>query len=133
MIKASWMAANSFYADNCTGLFGGSSTHVVMLFTIFITIYNLECGVNRFRGGWKKKDFCAYVFGTLGLMLLFSTLNDNTAMFIFVPIFLIWYYLHKLRIVDATLFYKIFDVLKYVFLAILLLFVLQFIPGYQIL
>lgn len=129
MIKASWMAANSFYADNCTGLFGGSSTHVVMLFTIFITIYNLECGVNRFRGGWKKKIFCAYVFGTLGLMLLFSTLNDNTAMFIFVPIFLIWYYLHKLRIVDATLFYKIFDVLKYVFLAILLLFVLQFIPG----
>lgn len=57
MIKASWMAANSFYADNCTGLFGGSSTHVVMLFTIFITIYNLECGVNRFRGGWKKKIF----------------------------------------------------------------------------
>ena len=45
------------------------------------------------------------------------------------PIFLIWYYLHKLRVVDATLFYKIFDVLKYVFLAILLLFVLQFIPG----
>ena len=91
------MAANSFYADNCTGLFGGSSTHVVMLFTIFITIYNLECGVNRFRGGWKKKIFCAYVFGTLGLMLLFSTLNDNTAMFIFVPIFLIWYYLHVIN------------------------------------
>lgn len=129
MIKASWMAANSFYADNCTGLFGGSSTHVVMLFTIFITIYNLEFGINRFRAEWKKKIFCVYVFGTLGLMLLFSTLNDNTAMFIFVPIFLIWYYLHKLRIVDATLFYKIFDVLKYVFLAILLLFVLQFIPG----
>lgn len=128
MIKASWMAANSFYADNCTGLFGGSSTHVVMLFTIFITIYNLEFGINRFRAEWKKKIFCVYVFGTLGLMLLFSTLNDNTAMFIFVPIFLIWYYLHKLRIVDATLFYKIFDVLKYVFLAILLLFVLQFIP-----
>lgn len=129
MIKASWMAANSFYADNCTGLFGGSSTHVVMLFTIFITIYNLEFGINRFRAEWKKKIFCVYVFGTLGLMLLFSTLNDNTAMFIFAPIFLIWYYLHKLRIVDATLFYKIFDVLKYVFLAILLLFVLQFIPG----
>ena len=129
MIKASWMAANSFYADNCTGLFGGSSTHVVMLFTIFITIYNLEFGINRFRDEWKKKIFCVYAFCTLGLMLLFSTLNDNTAMFIFVPIFLIWYYLHKLRIVDATLFYKIFDVLKYVFLAILLLFVLQFIPG----
>lgn len=62
MIKASWMAANSFYADNCTGLFGGSSTHVVMLFTIFITIYNLECGVNRFRGGWKKKIFLCLCF-----------------------------------------------------------------------
>lgn len=129
MIKASWMAANSFYADNCTGLFGGSSTHVVMLFTIFITIYNLEFGINRFSIGWNRKAFFAYIFGTLGLMLLFSTLNDNTAMFVFVPIFLVWYYLHKLKIVDTAFFNKIFDVLKYVVLAILLLFILQFIPG----
>ena len=129
MIKASWMAANSFYADNCTGLFGGSSTHVVMLFTIFITIYNLEFGINRFSIGWKRKAFFAYIFGTLGLMLLFSTLNDNTAMFVFVPIFLVWYYLHKLKIVDTAFFNKIFDVLKYVVLVILLLFILQFIPG----
>lgn len=129
MIKASWMAANSFYADNCTGLFGGSSTHVVMLFTIFITIYNLEFGINRFSIGWKRKAFFSYIFGTLGLMLLFSTLNDNTAMFVFVPIFLIWYYLHKLKIVDTAFFNKIFDVLKYVVLVILLLFILQFIPG----
>lgn len=129
MIKATWMAANSFYADNCTGLFGGSSTHVVMLFTIFITIYNLEFGNNRFRIGWKKKAFFTYVFGTLGLMLLFSTLNDNTAMFVFVPIFLIWYYLRKLKIVDMIFLNKIFNVLKYVILAILLLFVLKFIPG----
>lgn len=129
MIKASWMAANSFYADNCTGLFGGSSTHVVMLFTIFITIYNLEIGIKRFSTRGKKKAFFAYVFGTLGLMFLFSTLNDNTAMFIFVPIFLVWYYLHKLRIADITLFNKIFDVLKYVVLAILLLLILQSIPG----
>lgn len=129
MIKASWMAANSFYADNCTGLFGGSSTHVVMLFTIFITIYNLEFGINRFSIGWKRKAFFAYIFGTLGLMLLFSTLNDNTAMFVFVPIFLIWYYLHKLKIVDTAFFNKIFDVLKYVVLVILPLFILQFIPG----
>ena len=129
MIKASWMAANSFYADNCTGLFGGSSTHVVMLFTIFITIYNLEVGINRFSIGWKRKAFFTYIFGTLGLMLLFSTLNDNTAMFVFVPIFLVWYYLHKLKIVDTAFFYKIFDILKYVVLAILLLFILQFIPG----
>lgn len=129
MIKASWMAANSFYVDNCTGLFGGSSTHVVMLFTIFITIYNLEFGINRFSVGWKRKAFFTYIFGTLGLMLLFSTLNDNTAMFVFVPIFLVWYYLHKLKIVDTAFFYKIFDILKYVVLAILLLFILQFIPG----
>lgn len=129
MIKASWMAANSFYADNCTGLFGGSSTHVVMLFTIFITIYNLEFGINRFSSGWKRKTFFAYIFGTLGLMLLFSTLNDNTAMFVFVPIFLVWYYFHKLKIVDTAFFNKIFDVLKYVVLTILLLFILQFIPG----
>lgn len=129
MIKASWMAANGFYEDNCTGLFGGSSTHVVMLFTIFITIYNLEVGINRFTAEWKKKAFYVYIFGTLGLMLLFSTLNDNTAMFVFTPIFLAWYYLHKLKVVDTSLFNKIFDILKYVFLALILLFVLQFIPG----
>lgn len=129
MIKASWMAANSFYADNCTGLFGGSSTHVVMLFTIFITIYNLEIGIKRFMVEWKKKAFYVYIFGTLGLMLLFSTLNDNTAMFIFAPLFLIWYYLHKLKIVDTSLFNKILNVLKYVILAIFLLFILQCVPG----
>lgn len=129
MIKASWMAANSFYEDNCTGLFGGSSTHVVMLFTIFITIYNLELGVKKFSIGWKKKIFYIYVFGTLGLMFLFSTLNDNTAMFIFIPIFLIWYYLRKLKIANRPLFNKIFDVFKYIFLAVILLFILQFVPG----
>ena len=59
MIKASWMAANSFYADNCTGLFGGSSTHVVMLFTIFITIYNLEFGINRFRAESRCYNYCS--------------------------------------------------------------------------
>lgn len=50
MMKASWIAANSFYEDNCTGLFGGSATHVVMLFTVFITIYNWEIGVSQTKG-----------------------------------------------------------------------------------
>ena len=129
MIKASWMAGNSFYEDNCTGLFGGSATHVVMLFTIFITIYNLEFGIGQIYKRWKKKAFLVYVFGTLALMLLFSTMNDNTAMFIFVPIFLVWYYLHKLKITDTSLFNKIINVLKYVILAAVLLIFLQFIPG----
>lgn len=129
MIKASWMEVNSFYADNCTGLFGGSSTHVVMLFTIFITIYNLEIGIKRFMVEWKKKTFYVYIFGTLGLMLLFSTLNDNTAMFVFVPLFLFWYYLHKINIVNTLFFNKILNLLKYVVLAVFLLFLLQFVPG----
>lgn len=129
MIKASWMAANSFYEDNCTGLFGGSSTHVVMLFTIFITIYNLEFGVKQIKTAWGEKLFICYIFGTLALMLLFSTMNDNTAMFIFVPAFLVWYYLHKLKITNTTLFNKIVDVLKYVLLGITLLIILQFVPG----
>lgn len=63
------------------------------------------------------------------MMLLFSTMNDNTAMFIFVPIFLVWYYLHKLKITDTSLFNKIINVLKYVILAAVLLIFLQFIPG----
>lgn len=129
MIKASWMAANSFYEDNCTGLFGGSSTHVVMLFTVFITIYNLEFGIKQIKKVWGEKVFLGYVFGTLALMLLFSTMNDNTAMFIFVPIFLVWYYLHKLKITNTTLFNKIIDILKYVFLGIILLIILQYVPG----
>lgn len=129
MIKESWMAANSFYPDNCTGLFGGSSTNVVMLFTIFITIYNLEIGVKRFEAEWKKKAFYIYVFGTLGLILLFSTLNDNTAMFVFLPLFLVWYYLHRIKIINMSLFRKIVNVLKYILLAVVLLLVLQLIPG----
>ena len=129
MMKASWIAANSFYEDNCTGLFGGSATHVVMLFTVFITIYNWEIGINHIEIEWKKKVFNCYILGTLALMLLFSTLNDNTAMFIFVPVFLIWYYLHKLRTTDADLFKKILGVLKYIILAIAVVVALQFIPG----
>lgn len=129
MIKASWMKANSYYPDNCTGLFGGSSTHVVMMFTIFITIYNLEIGIERMRASWRKKAFLGYVYGTLAVMFLFSTLNDNTAMFVFVPVFLVWYYLHKLRIVNTTLFSKIIKILKYIFLATLLLLFLLIIPG----
>lgn len=129
MIKTSWMAANSLYADNCTGLFGGSSTHVVMLFTIFITIYNLKIGIKRFMSEWKRKAFYVYIFGTLGLMLLFSTLNDNTAMFVFTPLFLMCYYLHKLKIVDTSIFNKILNVLKYIILAFFLLIILQLIPG----
>ena len=129
MIKASWMAGNSFYEDNCTGLFGGSATHVVMLFTIFITIYNLKFGIRLFYERWKRKVFLFYVFGTLALMLLFSTMNDNTAMFIFLPIFLGWYYLHKLKVTDTSLFNKVIDILKYVVLAAIVLVLLQFIPG----
>lgn len=129
MIKVSWMAVNSFYEDNCTGLFGGSATHVVMLFTIFITIYNLEFGIGQIYKQWKKKAFLVYVFGTLALMLFFSTMNDNTAMFIFVPIFLGWYYLHKQKVTDISLFNKIINVLKYVILAVVLLILLQFVPG----
>lgn len=129
MMKASWMAANSFYKDNCTGLFGGSSTHIVMLFTIFITIYNFEYGIKCICATWKKRIFMVYVFGTLVIMFLFSTLNDNTAMFIFLPIFLVWYYLHKLRMKNIKVSIKIMNVLKYVLLAVILLFFLQFIPG----
>lgn len=129
MIKKSWMVANSFYEDNCTGLFGGSATHVVMMFTIFITIYNLEFGIRQINTLWKEKVFLFYIFGTLALMLLFSTMNDNTAMFVFVPLFLVWYYLRKLRITNLSLFDKIVNVFKYVFLAVALLMFMQFIPG----
>lgn len=129
MIKASWMAVNSFYEDNCTGLFGGSSTHIVMLFTIFITLYNLEIGIEHIHTLWKRKLFIIYIFATLLLMLLFSTQNDNTAIFVFVPIFLVWYYLHKLKVMNVGLFKKIINILKYVILMVILLVVLNFIPG----
>ena len=129
MIKKSWMAANSFYPDNCTGLFGGSSTHVVMLFTIFITIYNLEFGIELFYENWKRKAFLFYVFGTLGLMLLFSTMNDNSAMFIFLPIFLVWYYLHKIKVTHISLFKKFIVLFKWLVLVGMILVLIQFIPS----
>ena len=129
MIKASWIAVNSFYEDNCTGLFGTSATHVVMIFTIFITIYNLEIGIEQIKKSWKKKGFLVYIFGTLALMLLFSTMNDNTAMFVFVPMFLVWYCLHKLKEKRTPLFDKLTRVLKYVLLGLVLLIMIQFIPN----
>ena len=106
MIKSSWMAKNNFYLDNCTGLFGGSATHVVLLFTIFITLYNLEIGILRFKKRISKKIFIGYIIITDILMMFFSTLNDNNAMFIFFPIFL-FCYLYKKKTVSAILFERI--------------------------
>lgn len=129
MIKDSWMEQNSYYQDNCTGLFGFSSTHVVMLFTIFITIYNLKIGTNKFNEKWKKRAVLIYTYLTLLIMLFYSTLNDNIAIFIFTPLFLVWYYFHTLKNANTTIYKKVSSALNYILLAIVILIAIQFIPG----
>lgn len=131
MIKASWLESNNYYADNCTGLFGGSATHIVALFTIFITIYNLEICKTKFSVVWKRKLIYMYTLLTLLLMIFYSTLNDNTAMFVLLPVFLVVYYIHRLKVINENLNYKTLKIVKYlIFLAVIII-ILPFIPGVE--
>lgn len=88
MIKAEWLAMNSFYPDQCAGLFGFSGSHRLVFFTIFMTLYNL-CISEEIAEKFKRKAFNVYIFCTTIWMLYISTLNDNKSIFVLLPFVLI--------------------------------------------
>ncbi len=80
--------------DMISGLFGYGSTHAVALFTVFVVLINLDAA--------KQKKRCYLIAIALAFASLFiATLNDNKALFFFLPIGLfiryLIYYVHNYK------------------------------------
>lgn len=92
MIKQEWLAANYFYEDHCSGLFGASGTHRLSLFAVFMLIYNLDFA-REISSNDRRKCMYVYIFITNIWMLYISTLNDNKTLFALIPAYLLSYYI----------------------------------------
>lgn len=94
MIKKEWLVANGWYVDHCSGLFGGSGTHRLSFFVIFMMVYNLyvaEESENKYR----KKAIYIFTLATQLWMLYLSSKNDNKTLFALLPVFLLVYYVFR--------------------------------------
>lgn len=87
LIKNAWLEYNSFYPDLCCGLFGLNGTHEFSTFTIFMNIY-LLCYARTYK---KRNRGFIYIYLVVvdSLLLYLSTKNDNVAMFVILPAFII--------------------------------------------
>lgn len=65
--------------DMISGLFGYGSTHAVALFTVFVVLINLDAA---------RKNSNLYLLAVIicGASLLIASLNDNKALFFFLPV-----------------------------------------------
>ncbi|MBT9776251.1 hypothetical protein GPL15_07015 [Clostridium sp. MCC353] len=86
-LKQKWIDASPYYKDLCCGLFGQNRTHELVLFSCMIYSCNLKvCELlnekNRRKGA---RLLLIYTIVSELLMLVISTQNDNTAMFLFLP------------------------------------------------
>ena len=128
LIKNKWMAINSYYPDQCSGLFGNSGTHILALFSVFVFIYN------SFYITYKKNRknislITAYNYITMIIMLLLSTKNDNNSIFILYIIFICFYFFAKSISKKTQLLKKIVKVISYTFVGFLVLLVIYKIPN----
>lgn len=125
MIKDKWLATNSFYLDQCCGLFGNSGTHELGFFAVFMLIYNLVYVV-KCKSSVQKKGIFVYTLVTQMIMLFLSTKNDNIALFVLIPMFAAVFLLCMLQWsnVDQNLRKKIYITGMVSFLVIILLLLL---------
>ena len=121
MIKSEWLALNNFYPDQCCGLFGNSGTHPLGMFSVFILIYNLYYANYKAK---KKKLLLAYTFLTEGLMLIYSRLNENMALFVLLPFFGALYLLLETEWKSQKISKKIIKYGRYIILFLFLAFVI---------
>ncbi len=91
MIKEEWLISNSFYIDQCAGLFGNSGTHRLSFFSIFMMVYNLWIAQET-SGRIKRIIIYVFTLGTQIWMLYLSIFNDNKTLFALTPIFLFLFY-----------------------------------------
>ena len=69
--------------DAMSGLFGAASTHSVAIYTTFVVVYDL--GAIQ-KGFYDKRMLVPYIAGLSLLSLYIATLNDNKALFFFLPL-----------------------------------------------
>lgn len=127
LIKSKWLAINSYYPDQCSGLFGNSGTHILALFSIFVFVYN------SFYITYKenKKNIgllTAYNYITMIIMLLLSTKNDNNSIFILYLIFICFYFFAKSISQKTQLIKKIIKILTYTIISFCILLIIYKIP-----
>ncbi|MCR1840681.1 hypothetical protein [Murimonas intestini] len=126
-IKASWLAENGYYPDQCAGLFGFNATNVLALYSIFVLSLNLFYAYSRMKNETKKKFFIFYTLASQGVMVIMSQYNDNVGYYIELVVFAVFYAL--------TVFFKepdyrskILHIIKYLVLFILIILVAFSIP-----
>ena len=94
MIKDEWLQFNGLYADHCSGLFGGSGTHRLSFFVIFMMVYNLHVAEET-ENKYRKILIFIFTLVTQLWMLYLSSKNDNKTLFILLPSFLMAYYVFR--------------------------------------
>lgn len=89
-----------FYEDLISGLFAYSSTHVVCLFTIFITLYNLAYR-KKIHNHILRNILTLYCVVLTAMAIIIALNNDNKALFLLFPLAILVYWLgdssHVLR------------------------------------
>ena len=125
-IKTSWLSYNSYYEDQCCGLFGNSGTHILSFFAVFVLVYNLYIADYVEKKRNKVKGFA---FLTAFWMLILSTMNDNNGIFVLYAIFVVCYYMARIGKRKTAINDKIQQYLKYSIVIILLFSFAISLPG----
>ena len=124
LMKPRWLELNTFYPDQCCGVFGNSGTHELCFFTAFITIYN----ITRYLTS-RKKRLQLYIVITTLFSLYISTHNDNMAMFIVLILLLLIYTFMVIQWKTRYFSTRLLKILKIVFSCLTLLIILWIIPS----
>ncbi len=128
LIKSSWLEINSYYKDQCCGLFGNSGTHELSAFSIFMIMYDLYQGYFRKKKA-NKEITIGFSFLTATIMLILSTQNDNMSLLFILPMFLLLFYLQKAQWSGRNTGAKILKIFKYVLPIIIIIIFFVQIPS----
>lgn len=90
-LKQKWIASSPMYEDLCCGLFGQNRTHELVFYSCLVYSCNMRlCEIhNRNENRKGARRLLIYTIVSEALMLIISTRNDNTAMFLFLPVFML--------------------------------------------
>ena len=127
LIKSAWLEINSYYKDQCCGLFGNSGTHELSAFSIFMIMYDLYQGYYRSKG-FKKNILIGFAFLTALITLILSTQNDNMALLFILPLFILLFYLQKAQWSGKRIGTKFLRMMKYIVPIVILIIIVLHIP-----
>ena len=110
LIKKTWIESNSFYEDQCCGLFGNSGTHELCLFSAFILMYNYYL-IRESSNKKEKIILSLFTCITEIYHFILSTKNDNVSVFIVILFFILDYVIINISYnYDKYLFEETFDI-----------------------